>query len=214
MRSWRHVLVAVVASLLVATPAVAAQPVEDLEMIFDAGPATTGDQAQDRALLPELPTLEPPPVPLVSPDADQGSISDDVSARPTVQQNDGPDGEGNARDDSRADTAEQGVAAQQTGQGVGDRNCEDFDTQEEAQRFFNQTRPDDPDDLDRDDDGLACETLPSAGADRTPNGGVESGFGGAAPSVSTDPAAPLLAAAGALALLSVALGGLALRRRA
>ena len=42
-----------------------------------------------------------------------------------------------------------------------DSNCEDFDTQEEAQEAFS---PGDPDGLDRDSDGVACENLPSGTA--------------------------------------------------
>jgi hypothetical protein len=44
-------------------------------------------------------------------------------------------------------------------------DCEDFDTQEEAQAEFNAD-PSDPSGLDEDDgadDGIACETLPSGG---------------------------------------------------
>ena len=44
----------------------------------------------------------------------------------------------------------------------GDRDCDDFDTQEEAQEFFeDEGGPEsDPHRLDADDDGIACETLP------------------------------------------------------
>ena len=42
----------------------------------------------------------------------------------------------------------------------GDRNCSDFATQAEAQRFYEQNGPGDPHRLDRDDDGVACESLP------------------------------------------------------
>ena len=41
-----------------------------------------------------------------------------------------------------------------------DRNCSDFDTQPEAQRFFEAQGPSDPHRLDRDNDGVACESLP------------------------------------------------------
>ncbi|ABC46393.1 thermonuclease family protein [Salinibacter ruber] len=45
-----------------------------------------------------------------------------------------------------------------------DRDCSDFDTQPEAQRFFERHRSDssggDPHNLDRDGDGQACESLP------------------------------------------------------
>lgn len=44
----------------------------------------------------------------------------------------------------------------------GDKDCSDFATQEEAQRFYeSQGGPaKDPHDLDRDRDGIACEALP------------------------------------------------------
>ena len=38
-------------------------------------------------------------------------------------------------------------------------NCDDFDSQAEAQDEL-RANPDDPDNLDDDDDGIACETLP------------------------------------------------------
>jgi hypothetical protein len=46
---------------------------------------------------------------------------------------------------------------------VEDRDCSDFDTQPEAQRFFERHRSDssggDPHNLDGDGDGEACESL-------------------------------------------------------
>ncbi|MEU4251629.1 excalibur calcium-binding domain-containing protein [Amycolatopsis sp. NPDC026612] len=42
---------------------------------------------------------------------------------------------------------------------VGDKNCADFQYQEEAQAVLDAT-PGDPNDLDRDKNGIACETLP------------------------------------------------------
>jgi len=41
-----------------------------------------------------------------------------------------------------------------------DRDCDDFDTQPEAQRFFERHQPGDPHGLDGDGDGEACESLP------------------------------------------------------
>jgi len=43
---------------------------------------------------------------------------------------------------------------------VEDRDCSDFDTQLEAQRFFERHQPGDPHSLDGDGDGEACESLP------------------------------------------------------
>lgn len=49
---------------------------------------------------------------------------------------------------------------------TGDLNCSDFATQAEAQAEFDAD-PSDPNGLDRDSDGIACETLPSvAGEDQ------------------------------------------------
>lgn len=46
--------------------------------------------------------------------------------------------------------------------GVADKDCPDFKTQREAQAFFiaNGGPDKDPHNLDRDGDGVACETLP------------------------------------------------------
>ncbi len=41
-----------------------------------------------------------------------------------------------------------------------DRDCADFATQPEAQRFYRESMPGDPHGLDRDRDGSACEWLP------------------------------------------------------
>lgn len=41
-----------------------------------------------------------------------------------------------------------------------DYDCSDFSTHSEAQEYFEQRGPGDPDRLDRDGDGSACETLP------------------------------------------------------
>jgi hypothetical protein len=42
----------------------------------------------------------------------------------------------------------------------GDYDCSDFSTHEEAQQFFENEGPGDLHGLDRDTDGIACETLP------------------------------------------------------
>lgn len=42
----------------------------------------------------------------------------------------------------------------------GDYDCTDFSTHEEAQEFFESEGSGDPHGLDRDGDGIACETLP------------------------------------------------------
>jgi len=50
-----------------------------------------------------------------------------------------------------------------------DLNCSDFATQQEAQGAYNAT-PGDPNDLDRDDDGIACESLVSGGSGQAEDG--------------------------------------------
>jgi hypothetical protein len=65
--------------------------------------------------------------------------------------------------------ASEGVAVAQTADLY---DCSDFDTQEEAQA---QLLPGDPYGLDADNDGQACETLPSGGAT---SGGSPIGGGG------------------------------------
>lgn len=43
---------------------------------------------------------------------------------------------------------------------TGDRDCSDFATHDEAQAYFDDAGAGDPNGLDRDGDGVACETLP------------------------------------------------------
>jgi len=57
---------------------------------------------------------------------------------------------------SSATPAQSGKAKPAAGR---DDNCSDFRTQAEAQRILN-SRPGDPDKLDSDADGVACESLP------------------------------------------------------
>ncbi len=112
----------------------------------------------------------------------------------------------------------------------GDRDCSDFATQAEAQEALDSTSGD-PERLDEDDDGIACETLPAGssggGSDSddsasddsdedddnndqvtdVPRGGVETGDGTATGDV-TNPAVIALSAIGALGV------GIAAARRA
>lgn len=46
------------------------------------------------------------------------------------------------------------------GASIPDRDCSDFETQPEAQRFFRRHQPGDPHRLDGNGDGVACESLP------------------------------------------------------
>ena len=50
------------------------------------------------------------------------------------------------------------IAGAASAQG-GDMDCSDFSSQAEAQAFFERAGPGDPHRLDRDNDGVACETL-------------------------------------------------------
>jgi hypothetical protein len=69
-----------------------------------------------------------------------------------------------------------GVLAVLPSAALADYNCDDFATQEEAQEHL---LPGDPDGLDADSDGIACEDLPSGG-----------GGGGGGGSTGTTPAPP------------------------
>ncbi len=95
--------------------------------------------------------------------------------------------------------------------------CSDFRSQAAAQRYL-EGRPGDPDGLDRDNDGRACENYdygPSSEKDGrdnpdTPRGGVQAGAGGMA-----GPVSPALPAAGVvLGTALVGAGVMAARRRA
>jgi hypothetical protein len=102
-----------------------------------------------------------------------------------------------------------------------DLNCADFATQAEAQAVYEQDTSD-PNNLDADDDGIACEALdggaPGSGEDgadngdedngAAPSGGVETGAGGAAGD-SSELLLPLSVAGGAV----LAAGGVVLVRR-
>ena len=60
----------------------------------------------------------------------------------------------------------------------GDLDCADFDNQEQAQLNLD-ANPSDPNGLDDDDDGLACESLPSGAAEDGTMMGSGTGNGGA-----------------------------------
>ncbi|MCW2853603.1 MAG: Competence protein ComEC/Rec2-related protein [Nocardioides sp.] len=59
-----------------------------------------------------------------------------------------------------------------------DKNCSDFDTQAQAQDYLDQQGGGDPDGLDADDDGIACETLPCPCSTGGGGGGGGGGDGG------------------------------------
>ncbi|MET9907724.1 excalibur calcium-binding domain-containing protein [Streptomyces sp. NPDC006476] len=93
-------------------------------------------------------------------------------------------------------------------------NCSDFATQEDAQAEFNRD-PSDPNRLDADNDGIACEDLPHRSATAVPSTllptrGVNGGVGG-----SQGPAGFEVAGGVGLTVLGVGLaaGHFLLRRR-
>jgi endonuclease YncB( thermonuclease family) len=55
-----------------------------------------------------------------------------------------------------------------------DRDCSDFDTQPEAQRFFERHQPGDPHGLDGDGNGVACESLPGGSSNSNASAAVAS----------------------------------------
>ena len=144
----------------------------------------------------------------------------DASDKGTSSQDEGGDVGAQGRDTGGASGEESedvGTTGENSEDGSGDRDCADFDSQEEAQNFFEQQRGqdgEDPDRLDADGDGQACED--SDFGDNFPNGGVETGFGGVDGRATTVSSVnvPLAAGGTALALLSLGLAALALRRRA
>ena len=101
-----------------------------------------------------------------------------------------------------------GTASAAGAQGL---NCSDFTYQEEAQANLD-ANPSDPNGLDgNDDDGIACESLPSRGSTtgggsagnsyaQVPSGGVQTGFGGAADDGGFPLGLGLLGVAGAAAI--------------
>jgi hypothetical protein len=99
-----------------------------------------------------------------------------------------------------------GVAAAQ------DKDCANFQTQAEAQAEYNKD-PRDPNNLDGDGDGIACEALPGQplGSAEHPAGGMETGAGGTAEGGPDD--SPELLVLGVAGGGVLAAGGVVLARR-
>ena len=100
-----------------------------------------------------------------------------------------------------------------------DLDCSDFQTQADAQAVYNQDSRD-PNDLDLDHDGTACEALfggpPGSGegpspTSSAPSGGVETGAGGTAGGSPED--SPELLVLGVAGGAVLAAGGVVLARR-
>ena len=100
--------------------------------------------------------------------------------------------------------------------GAQDRNCDDFDTQEEAQAYFEAgggSAANNFNGLDRDRDGIACEDNPSSGGGAAPGEGpapVTVPNTGAGPMTSGDSNALMLSLMFAAGVFGVA--GLRTRR--
>ena len=91
-----------------------------------------------------------------------------------------------------------------------DLDCRDFATREEAQAEFDAD-PSDPFDLDRDNDGTACETLPAGMMeDEAPAGNGGDTDNGAAPVGSIEAGAGGTAGDGSELLVPLTLGGVVL----
>jgi len=103
-----------------------------------------------------------------------------------------------------------------------DLNCSDFSTQAQAQAVYDQD-PSDPNRLDTDNDGVACEALPGGApgsaengtntgdqdTGAAPSGGVEAGAGGTATGDDSGLLVPVGLAGGAVLVA----GGVVLIRR-
>ena len=131
--------------------------------------------------------------------------------------NAGPDSGSDGASDSTSSDSDSGGSSLSRD----DRDCSDFSSQSDAQStYVNQNG--DPDNLDADSDGSACEEfdygdefiegdVTDASLDEYPREGIASG-GGSTASGGLSPL-PLLVSAGAFALLAAGSGGVALRRR-
>lgn len=106
--------------------------------------------------------------------------------------------------------------------GAADLNCSDFATQAQAQAVLD-ANPADPNNLDQDGDGIACESLPAGGTEDgttfAANGGAQvatrpQGAVAAGDGSSTGGPGVLPYAVGGLALVGAAGAGLAARRSA
>lgn len=88
-----------------------------------------------------------------------------------------------------------------------DRNCDDFATQQEAQAAL---LPGDPDGLDRNGDGVACESLPSGAGTSTGSSATDTATGttDAAAQVAATPVGGVEAGGGPVDGVPIALGAL------
>jgi hypothetical protein len=153
-----------------------------------------------------------------------GSGGSDSGSSPEPRSSGGSEGgsdssSGDTSTASSSDSDSDDVSS--SGSSGDDRDCSDFSSQEDAQSFYFRQEGD-PDNLDRDSDGEACEDFDygdefedvdfvDASSDAYPREGIASGGGSTA---STGPSPlPLLVSAGAFGLLAAGSGAFALRRR-
>jgi hypothetical protein len=168
---------------------------EEAQAVLDRDPSDPngldGNDDDGRACesLPSRGSVLPPPPATEAPVAEQPATEQPVAEEPVEQQP---------------------IAAQAAAQDL--LNCSDFSYQEDAQAELARDT-DDPNGLDGDDDGVACEDLPSRGApssQRAAGNGirvpsrVDAGAGGTAPGPSDGQPAPVAALAlGVAALLAL-----------
>jgi hypothetical protein len=142
---------------------------DDTEEADDAVPATTP------AAVPDEDSTDAASADDDSADKDDAD-KDDADKNDAEDDSDKNDADKNDADKNDADKndAEDG----DKDDGRGDRDCADFDSQADAQAAFDENSADDPERLDADDDGIACEDHFDTEGQQVavhPNGGVATG---------------------------------------
>ena len=117
------------------------------------------------------------------------------------------------RSSSNDDSEDDDVSPTETGTTSDDLNCEDFGSQKDAQATLEDDSSD-PDNLDADDDGDACEDFFTrvSHVRSEPGGGVETGGGGTLPARQSAAANVAKVAGFPLALMLIVGGVIGLRR--
>ncbi len=142
------------------------------------------------------------------------SFGDDDDRARSRSDRDDDDGDRERRRSDDDTQAQEDVSAAESSD---DFDCEDFSSQADAQAVLDEDA-DDPNQLDSDDDGRACEDEFTRAVSGSPEGGVETGGGGTLPGAVGDRAsgaADVARVAGPALSLALIVGGLVgLRRRA
>ena len=111
-------------------------------------------------------------------DADDATPETTPAAVPDEEGADENDGDENDAEDSDNDESDGDKDAEEVGGATGgDRDCADFDSQADAQAALEE-KPGDPERLDADDDGIACENHFDTEGQQVavhPKGGVATG---------------------------------------